>query len=373
MTPSERPLSGLARDEAFAAWAAGLVLPAPRPVSIDDAAGCVLAVPVAARLPVPSRDEAACMGLAARSEDLEDPPVRLLEAPRASRRLPRGHVCLVEQGDSLPDGADVVLPMDYVRPEGDAWMAQVVPSAGAFVRQAGEELAAGDPVLEAGASLTPERLAQLARAGWGNLLVLPVPRVATLLVTDRSVDPAACDPGGPPPEDRGPWLHAMLSAFGHQPLRLGWARPDAESLPDRVESAAELADLLLLPARRPEDVARRLLPTLGSGALVLDLPGEAGPAWVVRSGERRILVAPLDPWGLAAALHLLAMPMLRRLAGRDDGSRQALPADDEPLLPPGPWWPCRLEGDAWVPLELGEAPLADGWLHPDRRLICCCG
>ena len=370
MTTRDRPLPGTTRDEAFGDWTAGLVLPVPRPVALDEAAGCVLAVPIAARLSVPARDEAACAGLAARSEDLAAVPVRLLPAPKASVRLAVGHVHEVDPGDPLPDGADVVVPRPFVVREGHEWLARVAPARGSFVRQAGEERVAGDAMFPAGTCLSAEDLAQLARAGWCEVMVLPRPRVATLLVTDREVDPSACDGAGRAPEDRGPWLHAMLAECGHPPLRLGWARPDDADLPDRVEAAMGLADLLMIPARHPEAVARRLQPSLGAGMRVLDLPGESGPSWVVRQARRLVLVTPLDPWGLAAALDLLALPVLRRLAGFEDRVLRRSTDPDRPAPEPL-WWPCRLEEALPQPLDRGEPPIVGAWLHPDgtRHLV----
>lgn len=373
MTVGHRSLPGATRDEAFGDWAAGLVLPPPLSVPLDEAAGCVLAVPVAARLSVPARDEAACAGLAARTEDLDTVPVRLLPAPRASARLAAGHVREVGPGDPLPDGADVVLPSAFVVREGHEWLARVAPSRGSFVRQAGEERVAGDAMFPAGTCLSAESLAQLARAGWGEVMVLPRPRVATLLVTDREVNPSACDGAGAAPEDRGPWLHAMMAEYGHPPLRLGWARPDDADLPGRVEAAVELVDLLMMPARHPEALARRLQPCLGAGTCVLDLPGESGPSWVVRQGARLVLVTPLDPWGLAAGLDLLALPVLRRLAGLEDLVLRPGAPDPDRVAPEALWWPCRLDDALPRPLDRGEPPIVDVWLHPDGTAHLVCG
>ena len=168
----------------------------PRSVSLEEADRLVLARPVVAPFDLPRFGNAAMDGYAVRAADTAPGGARLRVVGRSLAgepcrvRVGPGEAVAIATGAPLPEGADAVVPVEEVAGgEGPDRIEVPAPvPAGRNVRAAGEDLRAGDTVLEAGSVLGPGQLAAAAALGLAQVVVHPRPRVA-IVPTGQEVAP----------------------------------------------------------------------------------------------------------------------------------------------------------------------------------------
>ncbi|MFN9473488.1 gephyrin-like molybdotransferase Glp, partial [Acidovorax sp.] len=304
MKPPGKPLkpfdAALADLLAAAAPLAGTDL-----VSTFDADGRVLAQDAISSLQVPPQDNSAMDGYAVRSADVPAPGTVLpvsqrIAAGSAGTPLAAGTAARIFTGAPVPEGADAVLMQEDCEALQDGSVRiQAEPSAGQWIRRAGEDIRLGATILAAGMRLSPAELGLAASIGLHELQVARRPRVALFSTGDELVMP-----GEVPPEQMRPgaiynsnrfFLRAML-------LRLGCDVTDFGIVPDRREAtvealrkASEAHDLILTSGGvsvGEEDHVKPAVESLGS----LDL-------W-------QIGMKPGKPfaYGRVGAAHLIGLP-----------------------------------------------------------------
>ena len=221
------------------------VLPAEE-VSLEDALGRVLARPVTAADSLPPFANSSMDGYAVRSADIsgatrEDPVALKVLADIAAGTVAdiivsEGSAARIMTGAAMPEGADAVVPVeDTNEPWRDAERAlpdEVLISRtigpGDYVRPIGEDIEAGQRVLEAGHVLRPQEIGVLASLGVDRVPVHRRPRVGLLSTGDEliAVD-QALEPGKI--RDSNSYAQAaQIRKLGAVPIGLGVAR-DIES------------------------------------------------------------------------------------------------------------------------------------------------
>ncbi|MCW2607366.1 MAG: molybdopterin molybdochelatase, partial [Frankiales bacterium] len=152
----------------------------PLDLGLLDAHGCVLAEDVVAPAPLPGFDNSAMDGYAVRADDVQPgtvlPVVGDVAAGPASPLTVQQGLCVrIMTGALMPAGADTVVPLEHT----DGGVAQVrfdrACTRGGYVRRAGEDVVAGETVLEKGSSLGAAQLGLAAAVGRSRLLVRPRP------------------------------------------------------------------------------------------------------------------------------------------------------------------------------------------------------
>ena len=147
---------------------------APRAVPLSRALGCVLAEPLAARLPVPPFTNSAMDGFAVHASDLAELPATLPVAGDIPAGDAGGHAVApgtawrIMTGAPMPSGADTVVKVEMTdhaphvtEPPGRVTIRRA-PAPGANVRHAGEDVEPGAPVLPAGVVLGAAALSAAA-------------------------------------------------------------------------------------------------------------------------------------------------------------------------------------------------------------------
>lgn len=332
------------------------------------ATGRVLARPLAARVDVPAADVSAMDGYAVLGDVAtgDSRPVATTIAAGAAPgfTLPAGAAARIMTGAPIPAGADRVIPVELTESavrESVTFRAGVPPAE--HVRRRGEILGRGEPLLAAGAPLTPGALALLATHGYDELPVHRAPKVAILATGDEVVPPDR-EPG--PGQLRDSHTDFLLAAG----RTLGLAFEPLGIAPDREGELAALvdrglaADVLLLcggVSMGEFDLAEGVLARLGCRLLFDGVAIQPGKPLVFgvhvpRPGASAGLVfgLPGNPASVMVAFWLFVRPALRRLMGFPDGLwRGALRAELAAPLPAAP--PSR---DRFVPAELDLAPPA---------------
>jgi len=161
-------------------------------VPVPEADGRWLAATLTANCDVPGEERAAMDGYAVLAEDTfgagEQAPVVLDRDERSGR----GRAAQVHTGSELPAGADAVVKVERtdVRNGEVAVMTAVAP--GENVAAAGEDVAEGTELFEAGHKLAPTDLAVAKSTGHRTLTVAERPRVSVIPTGEELVE---ADPG----------------------------------------------------------------------------------------------------------------------------------------------------------------------------------
>ena len=130
-------------------------------LGLRDALGRVLARAIDSAIDVPGCAMSAMDGYAVASRDIGDGPTWLpvalrIPAGSAAEPLPPGSAARIFTGAPLPEGADAVIMQEQVQRDGERVCIETRPAAGANVRPAGNDIAAGTRILEAGRRLRPQ-------------------------------------------------------------------------------------------------------------------------------------------------------------------------------------------------------------------------
>src|SRR4051812_15826834 len=186
-------------------------------VPVWEAAGRVTVEPARALVDLPPFPSSAMDGFAVHAADLPGslPVVERVAAGRpATRPLADGEAMEISTGGVVPDGADSVLPLEYVVQSDNEIEAREAIRPGAHVRPRGSDVARGDVVVGGGVRLGAAQLGALAAAGIAAVTCARRPRVAILATGSELARPGDELAPGQIYESNGLMLAAALAAAG---------------------------------------------------------------------------------------------------------------------------------------------------------------
>lgn len=379
-------------------------------VPLGRAHGRVLAEDVTAAVPVPPWTNSAMDGYAVRAKDTTGAcpltPVVLpvsgdVPAGAAPRPLAEGTAQRIMTGAMLPEGADAVVkvedtdqaPGPHPLPERVEIRAAVPP--GLSVRRAGEDVAAGDPVMAAGTRLSAAAISALASVGLGSVLVRPQVRVAVVSTGAELRDAGQALEPGTIPDSNSLLLAGLVTEHGAVCTSVARSGDTAESLAEVLRQAAAGADLIItsggVSAGAFDPLTMLAQVQRGEEAPVhLDFvkvamqPGKPqGHGWVLADDGRRvpIICLPGNPVSVLVSFTTIVAPALARLTGQDAaGGTESLPGRPARTARAAMSWRTPPGRRQHVPVRFTEAPtglgvsydLGDGaglpWVTPTHRL-----
>ena len=305
----------------------------PRSVPLEEAAGLVLAEPVVAPFDLPRFANAAMDGFALRSEDTARAPVRLearsersLAGRPAQAHVARGEAMPVATGAMMPPGSDAVVAVEEVRTDAGWVMVSAFIPVGRHVRSPGEDVRAGEGLLERGAVLGPGQLAAAAAVGMTEVTVHPRPRVAILPTGDEVR--AAGEPleAGQIHDAASVPLSALVRELGCRPW-IGAVTPDdADAFDAALRKAAERADAIVTVGGvsvGERDVVRLSAERGSVTAFEVSLR-PAKPFAFGRVHGVPLFGLPGNPASALAAFEEFVRPGLLRMMGRTPSVRPAV-------------------------------------------------
>lgn len=292
-----------------------------------EARGRILAEGVTAGLDLPSFDNSAMDGYAVHAADLQGAtaaapvhlPVALESAAGSGQLAPlRPGTCgRIMTGAPMPPGADAVVKIEDTELV-DGRVKFVRPAdSGDHVRLRGEDLRAGDLLLEPGARLTPSRLALLAAIGRAEVTVYAAPRVAILTTGNELVAPGQPLQHGQIYDSNAIAMAAMVAETGAIPVMLGVVRDDRESTRRLLEEATA-CDVIMTSggvSMGAYDYVSEALRDLGTVHFerVAQQPGK--PLTYATLAGKPAFGLPGNPVSTRVCFEVYVRPALRRLMG----------------------------------------------------------
>lgn len=320
----------IAFDEAaaiIASVAARHSLP-PEHVPLQRALGRVLAEDLLAASALPNFDNAAMDGFAVAGampaggwrlagEQFAGPDLRLELAP--------GQACRITTGAPLPAGASAVLIKENARLDDGRVLAEPAPADGANIRRAGEDVAPGERVLEAGQLLTPARISLAAALGQATLPAARRPTVAVFTTGDELVPPGQALAPGQIHDSNRSLLQALLLAEGLEPVAWPILPDDPARIASALEDAAFSFDVVITcggVSAGEKDHLPALLRERGEVHFwkVRMKPGM--PLLFGSLGQARVLGLPGNPVSVLATFLTLGRALLDGLQGRTEPRRR---------------------------------------------------
>jgi molybdopterin molybdotransferase len=300
----------------------GRVRPLPaEQVRLEDAAGRVLAEDAPAAVDLPPFPSSAMDGFAVRSADTPGVlPVaaRIAAGTPAPRELRPGEAMGIATGGVVPDGADAVIPFEYVvEHDNDVEIPEPVP-AGDNVRPRGGDLRAGETVVGRGVVLGPAQLGALAAAGVAEATCAARPRAA--LVTTGTELRSPGEPLGPGEiyEANGLILATQLRSAGAMPERLAVVADDEEAHREALARGLG-ADVLVTSGGvsvGPHDLVRRIEAELGVEEVFWRVAVKPGkPVSFGVCGATLVFGLPGNPVSSLVGFELFVRPAVLALQG----------------------------------------------------------
>lgn len=226
----------------------------PRPcesVELCSALGRVLADPVIASADVPPWDNSAMDGYALHTDDLRRgidsglPISQRITAGMAPQPLEPGTCARIFTGAPIPAGADCVEMQENVREEDGAARFSNALRPGQNIRPRGQDLGAGNTVLEAGHVLRPQDLGVIASVGMARVKVCRPLRVAVLSTGNELVEPdQPLGPGQIYNSNRFT-IRAALQRLGQEVIDGGILPDDPELTRARLRDLTREADVII--------------------------------------------------------------------------------------------------------------------------------
>jgi molybdopterin molybdotransferase len=293
-------------------------------VPLEAAAGRVLAEAALAAVDLPPFPSSAMDGYALRAADVPAtlPVVERVAAGRpAARALGRGEAATIATGGVVPDGADAVVPVEYVVEHDNSVEVGAAVDVGANVRPRGGDVRAGDVVLPAGARLGPAQVGALAAAGVAAVTCARRPRAAVLTTGTELRPPGEPLSPGQIYESNGPMLEAQLRSAGAEVERLPPVEDDPAAHRHALERALE-ADVVVTSGGvsvGPHDLVREIEADLGVEEVFWRVAVKPGkPISFGVRGSTLVFGLPGNPVSALVGFELFVRPALAALQGASD-------------------------------------------------------
>ena len=301
-------------------------------VTLENAAGRVLAEDVAATGPLPAFPSSAVDGYAVRAADAGT-TLRVVGESAAGRpsggAVTAGTAARILTGGVVPEGADTVVMVEDTRLDGNHLKVPSDLVAGANFHQVGADVTGGQTVLRAGTQLGAAEIGIAAATGHAQLTVRRRPRVALMSTGDELVEVGKTPGPGQIPDSNRWALLAALREAGAEVAVLGIAPDESGALRGFVTDALGTVDALVTSGGvsvGTHDLVKPLLESLGTvhvGRVKLK-PGKPF-TFATLDGGKVAFGLPGFPVSSLVTFEVFVRPALRKMQGFRQLYRPTLP------------------------------------------------
>lgn len=325
-------------------------------IDIAAALNRILAEDVKPDIDMPPFNKSAMDGFACRRADLTN-ELMIVET------IPAGYVpkktvgvkqcAKIMTGGMVPTGADCVIMKEYVESPTENTIRFIGKETSDNIRQKGEDIKAGDIVLQKGTKLEPQHIAVLALVGSTKPLVSIRPKVAVMATGNELVEPAL-KPG--PSQIRNTnsiQLAAQIARMGAVATNYGIAKDTTSEIDSMFKIAAEENDVVIISGGVSVgdfDIVPEILKQNNVDLLFEKIAVTPGKPTVFGVSENVYCFGlPGNPVSTFVQFELLVKPFLYKLMGHDYRHRNIQMPLDEPIKRK------KTKRQSWIPVVITEA------------------
>jgi len=291
-------------------------------IDLREALGRVTACPIVAKSSQPNYPASAMDGIAVRSA------ATFGASDQRPVHMAKDSYLEVDTGDPLPAEYDAVIKIEDIHLQGDGSVELLSPVApGTNVRSVGEDVVAGDIVIQAYQLLRPADLGVILAAGHQQVEVLARPVVTVIPTGDELVAPGSTPRAGEIVEFNGTIICGYLRQWGAAPVLHEIVPDQPELLLAAVKRALTVSDLVIINAGSSagrEDYTAGIIQQLGQVLAhgIATRPGKPTVVGVV--GNKPVIGLPGYPVACALALEWFVRPLLYRYLRQLEPTRPRL-------------------------------------------------
>lgn len=299
-------------------------------VGVREALGRVLAVDVISPISVPAHDNSAMDGYAFDGQQLtagQALGLRVVGTAFAGKAwsgaVRTGECVKIMTGAIMPTGLDTVVPLEFVRTDGDTvWIPADVIRSGDNRRRLGEDLMAGAAALGKGHLLGPAALGLLASLGIPAVQVHRRIKVAYFSTGDEILSLGEEPREGAVYDSNRYTVFGLLTRLGVEVLDLGVIRDEPAALEAAFRQAAVQADAIITSggvSMGEADHTKAMMRMLGDVAFwrIAMRPGRPMAVGRIRQdgGSAVLFGLPGNPVAVMVTFLAFVRPALLRLMG----------------------------------------------------------
>lgn len=297
-------------------------------VTIDTAAGRILAADIISPMSLPGFDNAAMDGYALRApgETIAAGATYTVAAMHAAgegaEAYPDAECCEIATGARMPAGFDTVVPVERCERDGARVRFTTDERRGQNVRTVGSDIETGSIAMGTGRRIDASAIMLLAALGIDTIDVARQPRVA-IITTGSELHPVGPLPPGGIHDSNGPFLAASLARWGTSLLFRRRVRDTGDAFHEAVRDALEAdADLIVTTGAVSAgrfDFVPSALASLGATTLFHKVAMRPGKPLLAARFEHGPMVVglPGNPIAVAVGYRFFVAPVLRAMAGLD--------------------------------------------------------
>ena len=251
--------------------------------------------------------------------------VEMGQAPHC--KLESGQCMYVPTGGMIPDGADAVAMVEHCQPFGINHMAVYSPlSYGKNMVFAGDDVALGQKVMEAGKKITPADMGLLASLGKMEMKVYKPWKAYIISTGDEVVSPEDTPLDGQVRDVNTYGLIGEVEKLGFEVVGFELIKDDYDTLKTRAEKAKETCDIVLISggsSKGKKDATAQVIEDITGEVLTHGLAVKPGkPTILAFEKESKTIYAGLPGHPVAALLlfRLVIGGLWERLCGADQVS-----------------------------------------------------
>lgn len=315
-------------------------------ISITDAFERILAENIVAGIPIPPFRRSPLDGYALRAADTSgactDQPVSLHviqtvyagEVPAIP--LHEGEATAVTTGAPLPEGSDAVIKFEDTVRDGERITIRYSLRSGENVVPQGEDVSAGETVLEAGMNITPAAVGLLASLGIANVRVYKKPRVAVFCLGDELLEVDQELRPGKIYNSNLYTLCAQIRESGGIPIPNGTIPDDKTAIARELENALSDHDMIISTGGASvggKDLIKDAISMCGANTLFWKVGMKPGTPAVCGEKDGKLIIGLSgNPSAAMITFIMLVRPLIRAMAGKGSGNLPEVGAVmDEPF------------------------------------------
>lgn len=308
-------------EEAVQILAQFHVLTGIEPIDATQSLGRVLAGDLTSDIDMPRFNRATMDGFAIHSSDIKNTLDVVETIPAGSRFtdiLKKGQALRIMTGAPVPDGCDMVVPIEQSHPVGENKV-RFEPNSKTNISPQGEDFKAGDILLQKGQLIKPRHIALMAAIGCTNPLVYKQPKVSIIASGNELIEPANM-PVGAQIRNTNSWLlSALISKTGGINVNSCVVGDEMPKTLSTIENSIDKSDILLITggvSAGDYDLIPQAIESLGGKLIIRKINIQPGkPITFAVLKEKPVFGIPGNPVAAFVTFELFIDPFLNQMMG----------------------------------------------------------